>query len=105
MMFTRTATVPAHWVAGTGGPLASSGASEIWSPRGQHARIGSHLTLRVRNLRNPYARAANSQSKAYASQRYKPPSKETIMLDVAFVALGCAVLALMGLYALTLRQL
>jgi hypothetical protein len=32
-------------------------------------------------------------------------SKETIMLDVAFVALGCAVLALMGLYALTLRQL
>jgi hypothetical protein len=33
------------------------------------------------------------------------PNKETIMLDVGFVALGCAVLALMGLYALTLRQL
>jgi hypothetical protein len=33
------------------------------------------------------------------------PAKETIMLDVAFVALGCAVLALMGLYAHALRQL
>ena len=32
-------------------------------------------------------------------------SKETIMLDVAFVALGFAVLALMGVYALALRQL
>ncbi|MGB7976976.1 MAG: hypothetical protein WCF81_22090 [Roseiarcus sp.] len=33
------------------------------------------------------------------------PSKETDMLDVAFVALGLAVLALMGIYALALRQL
>jgi len=32
-------------------------------------------------------------------------SKETIMLDVAFVALGLAALALMGVYALALRQL
>ena len=32
-------------------------------------------------------------------------SKELIMLDVAFVALGLAVLALMGVYALALRQL
>jgi hypothetical protein len=32
-------------------------------------------------------------------------SKETIMLDVAFVALGLAALALMGFYALALRQL
>jgi len=32
-------------------------------------------------------------------------SKEAIMLDVAFVALGFAVLALMGVYALALRQL
>ena len=32
-------------------------------------------------------------------------TKESIMLDVAFVALGCAVLALMGLYAHALRQL
>jgi hypothetical protein len=31
--------------------------------------------------------------------------KESIMLDVAFVALGIAVLALMGVYALALRQL
>jgi len=27
------------------------------------------------------------------------------MLDIAFVALGCAVLALMGVYALALRRL
>jgi hypothetical protein len=33
------------------------------------------------------------------------PEKEAIMLDVAFIALGCAVLALMGLYAHALRQL
>ena len=33
------------------------------------------------------------------------PSKEAMMLDVAFVALGIAVLALMGVYALALRQL
>jgi hypothetical protein len=29
---------------------------------------------------------------------------EAIMLDVAFVALGIAILALMGVYALALRQ-
>ncbi len=33
------------------------------------------------------------------------PGKETIMLDVAFVALGLAFLALMGVYAIALRQL
>jgi hypothetical protein len=32
-------------------------------------------------------------------------SKESIMLDVAFVVLGLAVLALMGAYAVALRQL
>jgi hypothetical protein len=32
-------------------------------------------------------------------------SKESIMLDVAFVVLGLAVLALMGAYAVGLRQL
>ena len=31
--------------------------------------------------------------------------KESIMLDVAFVVLGLAVLALMGAYAVGLRQL
>jgi hypothetical protein len=34
-----------------------------------------------------------------------PPGKETIMLDVLFVALGFVVLALVGLYAHALRQL
>jgi hypothetical protein len=31
--------------------------------------------------------------------------KETVMLDIAFVALGCAVLAVMGVYAHALRRL
>jgi hypothetical protein len=31
--------------------------------------------------------------------------KEAIMLDLVFVALGFAVIALMGLYAMGLRQL
>lgn len=35
----------------------------------------------------------------------KRPIKEASMLDVAFVALGLGVLALMGVYALALRQL
>jgi hypothetical protein len=33
------------------------------------------------------------------------PAKESIMLDVVFMALGLAFLALMGLYAHALRQL
>ena len=33
------------------------------------------------------------------------PRKEAIMLDVAFVALGLAVLGLIGFYALALREL
>jgi hypothetical protein len=33
------------------------------------------------------------------------PARRRIMLDVAFVALGLAALALMGVYALALRQL
>jgi hypothetical protein len=33
------------------------------------------------------------------------PTKESIMLDVAFVALGLVLLALMGVYAHALRQL
>ncbi len=35
----------------------------------------------------------------------KPASKEAIMLDLAFVVLGFAVVALMGVYAMALRQL
>jgi hypothetical protein len=37
--------------------------------------------------------------------KQRPCQKEAVMLDVAFVALGIVVLALMGLYALALRQL
>ncbi len=34
-----------------------------------------------------------------------PAGKEALMLDLAFVALGFAVIALMGLYAVGLRSL
>jgi hypothetical protein len=44
----------------------------------------------IESLRRPAVRSA--------------PVKEAIMLDVAFVALGIVVLALMGVYALALRQ-
>jgi hypothetical protein len=33
------------------------------------------------------------------------PSRSSVMLDIAFVALGCVILALMGVYAYALRQL
>lgn len=35
----------------------------------------------------------------------KPLAEETIMLDLAFVALGVALIGLMALYAVGLRQL
>ena len=34
-----------------------------------------------------------------------PAGKESVMLDLAFVALGFAVIGLMGFYAFALRQL
>jgi len=34
-----------------------------------------------------------------------PPARRPSMLDIAFVVLGIAVLALMGAYALALREL
>jgi hypothetical protein len=34
-----------------------------------------------------------------------PPARRRSMLDIAFVVLGIAVLALMGAYALALREL
>jgi hypothetical protein len=34
-----------------------------------------------------------------------PVGKEAVMLDLAFVALGFAVIGLMGFYAFALRQL
>src|SRR5580692_11748124 len=61
-----------------------------------HASETYEILMRRRPIRNRKLTRASARSRS---------SKETIMLDVAFVALGCAVLALMGLYALTLRQL
>ena len=56
------------------------------------------------NLRNPYSEASNSKSKPDAAGRYQV-GKEAVMLDLAFVALGFAVIGLMGFYAFALRQL
>jgi hypothetical protein len=79
--------------------------------------LGSDL----RDIRTPNSRAARSlRAETYGILTSGRPirnrkltraktnnrrSKETIMLDVAFVALGLAALALMGFYALALRQL
>ena len=75
----------------------------------------------LRDIRAPKSRPALSlQADAYGILTSRPPirnrmltpvdakkraSKEANMLDVAFVALGLAALALMGIYALALRQL
>ena len=56
-------------------------------------------------LTKSLCRADESKSKTYAPGGTKPAGKEAIMLDFAFVALGFAVIAVMGLYAMGLRQL
>jgi hypothetical protein len=38
-------------------------------------------------------------------RRYDPAAEEAVMLDFAFVALGFAIIGLMGLYAAGLRRL
>jgi hypothetical protein len=79
--------------------------------------LGSDL----RDIRTPNSRAARSlRAETYGILTSGRPirnrkltrvnakslsSKESIMLDVAFVVLGLAVLALMGAYAVGLRQL
>ena len=47
----------------------------------------------------------NRNRKLTASSGTKPQRKEAIMLDLAFVVLGFAVIAVMALYAVALRQL
>ena len=56
-------------------------------------------------LRIPYAGRLKSKSKSYAAAAIKPAGKEAIMLDFAFVALGFAMIVLMGFYAMALRRL
>lgn len=79
------------------------------------------LEFDLRDIRAPKSRPALlRRAEPYGILTPRPPirnrmltrvgaksraSKEAIMLDVAFVALGFAVLALMGVYALALRQL
>jgi hypothetical protein len=56
----------------------------------------------MKSLRSPVQFAIETLRRSALEQ---PLGKEAIMLDVAFVALGLAVLALMGAYAVGLRQL
>ena len=58
-----------------------------------------------RCLRNPYAGSRNSKSILDAAAGMNPAGKEAVMPDLAFVALGFAVIGLMGFYAFALRQL
>ncbi len=48
---------------------------------------------------------ANRNRKLTPPGGTNPPGKEAFMLDLVFVVLGFAVIALMGLYAVGLRQL
>ena len=94
-----------HFRFRNGGPLApvafaGSDLRDIRTPKSRPA-----LSLRPeaygiltsgRPIRNRKLTRVNAKSLS---------SKEANMLDVAFVALGLAALALMGVYALALRQL
>lgn len=60
---------------------------------------------KLQSLRNPYAIESESKSKLNAARRYKAAGKEAVMLDLTFVTLGCAVIGLMIVYAVALRQL
>ena len=50
-------------------------------------------------------RQAESRSKIYSSRGTERLGKEVVMLDLAFVGLGFAVIAVTALYAVALRQL
>jgi hypothetical protein len=51
-------------------------------------------------------RSGQSRSKPYGARRYDAGAEEAvIMLDLAFVALGFALIGVMGLYAAGLRRL
>ena len=106
MIFTATATtlhISAPATAARSLPFAWPGSDLLRRPRAKSRRGAPPplaetyeiLTLGrpIRNRKLTRVGAKNCSS------------KESIMLDVAFVALGLAVLALMGVYALALRQL
>jgi hypothetical protein len=70
-------------------------------PKKRRAKFNPALKL-MKSLRLPVGFAIETLRRSALKHCL---GKETIMLDVAFVALGCAVLALMGAYAFALRQL
>ncbi len=61
--------------------------------------------MKAIKLTNSLCHDAESQSKPDIVPAYEAPGKEAVMLDLAFVALGCAVIGLMIVYAVALRQL
>jgi hypothetical protein len=77
--------------------IRSPASSAHKSRRGIHRRSETYEILTSgRPIRNPKLTRVSDRDRA---------GKEAIMLDVAFVALGLAALALMGVYALALSQL
>jgi hypothetical protein len=97
---------PAHFRACKGSALASfawPGSDLMRRPRAKPRRGASTTALKIYEtltsgcpIRNRKLTRVGAKNRA---------SKESIMLDVAFVVLGLAVLALMGVYAVGLRQL
>ncbi len=106
MIFAGTAMVPGMVTPSQRDPLAS------------FVFVGDLVSC---GLRAPHSRPARSlRAEPYGILTLRPPirnrtltrdgsntrpTRRRIMLDVAFVALGLAALALMGAYALALRQL
>jgi hypothetical protein len=71
------------------------------APKSHQAKLNAALKL-MKSLRSSAQFAIETLQRSTLEQ---PLGKEAIMLDVAFVALGLAALALMAVYALALRQL
>jgi hypothetical protein len=57
-----------------------------------------------RKLTESLRHSRKSKSRLNAARQYQAPVKETVMLDLVFVALGLAAIALMAFYATALRQ-
>jgi len=79
-------------------PLTSAARRPHPRPKGRSAHGLNHyeILISARSIRDRKFTPLGGKER---------PGKEAVMLDVAFVALGVAILALMGAYALALRQL
>jgi hypothetical protein len=92
-----------------GSGLGFSANRALLSPSCDRPSAGKSFIMRSTRRSRPYKVLMPSSTNQYGNLTRlgakDRSGKEAIMLDVAFVALGFAVLALMGVYAVALRQL